>query len=68
VADLKRNCTTSCGASRAALLSKLGNLSEYDRRPMTPTGTNLLAAAPLRAHEIGVLRVRRFASSSEDAV
>lgn len=30
-------------ASRAALLSKLDDLSEYDRRrPMTPTGTNLL--------------------------
>jgi Protein of unknown function (DUF664) len=30
-------------ASRAALLSKLDGLSEYDRRrPMTPTGTNLL--------------------------
>ena len=29
--------------SRAALLSKLEGLSEYDvRRPMTPTGTNLL--------------------------
>jgi len=30
-------------ASRAVLLSKLDGLSEYDRRrPMTPTGTNLL--------------------------
>jgi len=29
--------------SRAALLSKLNDLAEYDlRRPMTPTGTNLL--------------------------
>jgi hypothetical protein len=29
--------------SRAGLLSKLDGLSEYDlRRPMTPTGTNLL--------------------------
>lgn len=41
--DLKEELQRKLQASRAALLSKLDNLSEYDRRrPMTPTGTNLL--------------------------
>ncbi len=41
--DLKQELHSKLQASRATLLSKLGNLSEYDRRrPMTPTGTNLL--------------------------
>ena len=41
--DLKDELHRKLQASRAALLSKLDNLSEYDRRrPMTPTGTNLL--------------------------
>jgi Protein of unknown function (DUF664) len=43
VSDLKEELHRQLQASRAALLSKLDNLSEYDRRrPMTPTGTNLL--------------------------
>jgi hypothetical protein len=43
VSDLKEELHRSLQASRAALLSKLDNLSEYDRRrPLTPTGTNLL--------------------------
>jgi hypothetical protein len=42
VPDLKEELHRSLQASRAVLLSKLDNLSEYDRRPMTPTGTNLL--------------------------
>ena len=43
VSDLKEELHRKLQASRAALLSKLDNLSEYDRRrPMTPTGTNLL--------------------------
>jgi hypothetical protein len=43
VPDLKDELHRKLQASRAALLSKLDNLSEYDRRrPMTPTGTNLL--------------------------
>ena len=43
MADLKEELHRKLQASRAALLSKLDNLSEYDRRrPMTPTGTNLL--------------------------
>ncbi len=41
--DLKAELHGKLQASRATLLSKLDNLSEYDRRrPMTPTGTNLL--------------------------
>jgi hypothetical protein len=43
VSDLKEELHRTLQASRAVLLSKLGNLSEYDRRrPMTATGTNLL--------------------------
>ena len=41
--DLKDELHRKLRASRAVLLSKLDNLSEYDRRrPMTATGTNLL--------------------------
>ena len=43
VPDLKEELHRKLKASRAVLLHKLDNLSEYDRRrPMTPTGTNLL--------------------------
>jgi hypothetical protein len=43
VPEVKAELHRKLQASRAALLSKLDNLSEYDRRrPMTPTGTNLL--------------------------
>jgi Protein of unknown function (DUF664) len=43
VSDLKAELHRKLQASRTALLSKLDDLSEYDRRrPMTPTGTNLL--------------------------
>jgi uncharacterized damage-inducible protein DinB len=43
VSDLKEELHRKLQASRAVLLSKLENLSEYDRRrPMTATGTNLL--------------------------
>lgn len=43
VPDLKAELHRKLQASRAALLSKLDTLSEYDRRrPLTPTGTNLL--------------------------
>jgi hypothetical protein len=43
VPDLKEELHRKLQTSRAALLSKLDDLSEYDRRrPMTPTGTNLL--------------------------
>jgi len=43
--------------SRAAVLSKLDGLSEYDlRRPMTPTGTNLLGLVKhLASMEYGYL-------------
>jgi hypothetical protein len=41
--DLKEELHRKLQASRTVLLSKLDGLSEYDRRrPMTPTGTNLL--------------------------
>jgi Protein of unknown function (DUF664) len=41
--DLKAELHGNLQASRAGLLSKLDDLGEYDRRrPMTPTGTNLL--------------------------
>jgi Protein of unknown function (DUF664) len=43
MSDLKEELHGKLQAERAVLLSKLENLSEYDRRrPMTPTGTNLL--------------------------
>jgi len=43
VSYLKEELHRKLQAGRAVLLSKLENLSEYDRRrPMTPTGTNLL--------------------------
>jgi len=43
VSDLKDELHRKLQAGRAGLLSKLEDLSEYDlRRPMTPTGTNLL--------------------------
>lgn len=43
MSDLKDELHASLRASRGVMLAKLDNLSEYDRRrPMTPTGTNLL--------------------------
>jgi hypothetical protein len=43
MSDAKEELHRKLRASRAVLLSKLDGLSEYDRRrPMTPTGTNLL--------------------------
>jgi hypothetical protein len=43
VPDVKDELHRKLQAGRAALLAKLDALSEYDlRRPMTPTGTNLL--------------------------
>ena len=43
MSDLKDELHRKLQAGRAVMLSKLDNLSEYDRRrPMTPTGTNLL--------------------------
>lgn len=43
MSDLKEELHRKLQAGRAGLLSKLEGLSEYDlRRPMTPTGTNLL--------------------------
>jgi hypothetical protein len=41
--DLKAELHRKLEAARSGLLSKVDGLSEYDRRrPMTPTGTNLL--------------------------
>ena len=43
MSELKEELHRKLKASRAVLLSKLDSLSEYDRRrPVTPTGTNLL--------------------------
>jgi hypothetical protein len=43
MADLKEELHRKLQAGRAAMLSRLDDLGEYDlRRPMTPTGTNLL--------------------------
>ena len=43
MADLKSELHGSLRASRAVMLAKLGDLGDYDRRrPVTPTGTNLL--------------------------
>ncbi len=43
MSDLKEELHRKLRASRAALLSRLDDVSEYDlRRPMTETGTNLL--------------------------
>jgi hypothetical protein len=43
VSDLKEELHSKLLAARVGLLSKLEGLDEYDlRRPMTPTGTNLL--------------------------
>jgi hypothetical protein len=43
MSDMKVELHGSLQSSRSGLLSKLEGLSEYDlRRPMTPTGTNLL--------------------------
>jgi hypothetical protein len=43
VSDVKAELHRKLQASRATMLSKLDGLSDYDRRrPMTPTGTNLL--------------------------
>jgi hypothetical protein len=43
MADVKEELHRKLQATRAALLSRLEGLCEYDlRRPMTPTGTNLL--------------------------
>ncbi len=41
--DLKQELHRKLKAGRAGLLGKLEGLSEYDlRRPLTPSGTNLL--------------------------
>ncbi len=43
MADLKEELHRKLQAARAALLSRLEDLGEYDlRRPLTPTGTSLL--------------------------
>jgi hypothetical protein len=43
VPDLKLEMLASLQSSRAIMLAKLDGLPEYDRRrPLTPSGTNLL--------------------------
>lgn len=52
MSDLKHELHAKLRVSRAAMLAKVEGLSEYDmRRPMTPTGTNLLG---LLKHLAGV--------------
>ena len=52
MSDLKHELHAKLQISRAAMLSKVEGLSDYDRRrPMTPTGTNLLG---LLKHLAGV--------------
>jgi hypothetical protein len=58
VSALKEQLHAKLRESRQALLAKLDGLSEYDlRRPMTPTGTNLLGLvkhlAGLEYHYLG---------------
>jgi hypothetical protein len=55
--DLKNELLTKLDQSRAVLLAKLEGLSEYDaRRPVTPTGTNLLGLVKhLASMEYGYL-------------
>lgn len=58
MSDLKDVLARYLGASREALLWKLEGLSDYDaRRPLTPTGTNLLGllkhAAVVQAGYLG---------------
>ena len=55
MADLKGSLLDKLRESRAALLSRLDGLGEYDvRRPMTSSGTNLLG---LVKHLVGVEHV-----------
>lgn len=55
--DLKVELWTRLQAARAAMLTKLDGLSEFDRRrPMTPSGTNLLGLVKhLAGEEYGYL-------------
>jgi hypothetical protein len=53
--DIKGELHSKLKASRAVMLAKVEGLSEYDmRRPMTPTGTNLLG---MIKHLVGVEHV-----------
>jgi hypothetical protein len=55
--DAKAELLKALHGSRAAMLATLDGLSEYDkRRPLTPTGTNLLGLAKhLAGMEYGYL-------------
>ena len=57
MSEVKHELHRTLRASRAGLLSRIEGLSEYDlRRPMTPTGTNLLGLVKhLAALEYGYL-------------
>src|SRR5437764_10536563 len=68
MSDAKADLTTYLQRGRDALLWKLDGLSEYDiRRPMTPTGTNLLGlvkhVASVAAGYFGETFGRRFPES-----
>jgi hypothetical protein len=65
VTDVKEELHSKLQEARATLLSKLDGLTEYDmRRPMTPTGTNLLG---LVKHLAGVEYERLGASFKRPA-
>ena len=55
--DLKDELLAKLDQSRAVMLAKLEGLSEYDaRRPITPTGTNLMGLVKhLASMEYGYL-------------
>jgi len=57
VSDLKEDLWSRLRDARAVMLTKLDGLSEYDRRrPVTPTGTNLLGLVKhLAGEEYGYL-------------
>jgi uncharacterized damage-inducible protein DinB len=65
VSEAKADLQRYLQAAREALLWKLEGLSEYDsRRPMTPTGTNVLGlvkhVASVEAGYLGIVFDRRF--------
>lgn len=69
MSDLKQALHRSLQQSRAGLLSRLTGLGEYDlRRPLTPTGTNLLGLAKhLAGLEYGYLG-ESFARAAPEAL
>ena len=60
--DPKDELQTYLQRARDALLWKLDGLSEYDvRRPLVPTGTNLLGTTVIQQRVTDVLNLRNLA-------